>query len=190
MPRYKIERNDIIREEETQGMIDSTTALKDKAMISFLYLFGVRPAEMYTLKRENFSLKETKLCVDIITKKKRLKKGVSPILIYTRHLWTPLSEPISRYILQYLESCDYSVPIFQYGKTDKSANVIIDRKIKSVNPNCCAYIFRHSRNTVLGESGATETQLMAWNGWSDGRPAGRYIHHTARLIDGIPQGKD
>lgn len=190
MPRYKVMRTTIISEEETKQMVDMTSSLKDKAMLSFLYLFGARPSELRTLIRSDFHIKDEKLWVSIDTKKTRQREGKTPIVNTKRPIWTPLTESLSRNIISYLETCEHGVLVFNYGSSDKVANVIIDRKIKSVNPNCCAYIFRHTRNTILARNGATDPQLVAWNGWSDSRPAGRYVHNSPELVKDIPQKKE
>ncbi|MBP7337669.1 site-specific integrase [Niveispirillum sp.] len=41
-------------------------------------------------------------------------------------------------------------------------------------PHCSAHGLRKSRSTALAESGATERELMAWNGWHSAGEATRY----------------
>ncbi|KPF84495.1 hypothetical protein IP70_15855 [alpha proteobacterium AAP38] len=41
-------------------------------------------------------------------------------------------------------------------------------------PHCSAHGLRKSRSTALAESGATERELMAWNGWHSATEATRY----------------
>ena len=190
MPRYKIVRTEILQPSEVEMMVDMIPSSKDKAMISMLYIYGNRPSELRNIKKEDFWLENNRLCVSIETKKKRLEAGKNLIVIDKRNLWCPLSSPFTRYIMKYLEECDNGVPVFWYGKNDNTANSRIDKKLKAVNPDTCAYLFRHTRNTILGENGATESQMVAWNGWADGRPAYRYIKHTKKLTDGIPQPEE
>lgn len=186
MPRYKIQRTTIISGAETKQMIDDTPTLRDKAMIAVLYLYGCRPTELRTLTREDFYIDGEKLWLRIHTAKTRMKKGSSPILRSKRNIFAFLKDNFTTVILDYIKICPYGEKIFVYGNSEKTSNSNMDRILKSTNPNCCAYVFRHTRNTILAEEGATESQLMGWNGWRDGRPAGNYVKGTKRLVENIP----
>ena len=187
MPRYKIKRKDIIRENEVKELIDKLGSPQDKAMVSMLYLFGARPCEIMTLKREDFKTDGKKIFVVFETRKKKGK--VSRLIIPNRKLWCYSDDIFARYILEYVVTIPQGSRVFHYGSTEKSTNTLINRRLKRQNPNLCPYLFRHTRNTLIAENGGSESSLVVWNGWSDGRPAKFYVEHTQKMIDNVPSPK-
>lgn len=188
MPRYKIERTAILSEQEVLDMTNAASKLRDKAMVSFLWLYGCRPSEMFNIKREDFWIQNDELWISIETKKTRRKVGKDIIPIMKRNLKAPFNQ-FTYLIQQYIDSQSYNLPLFRYGSNTNSHVANMNRILKGINSSVCPYLFRHTRNTILAECGATESMLVAWNGWSDGRPSSSYVKHTKRLIDAIPMPK-
>jgi len=187
MANYKIQREDIIREPEVAELINVMNNNMDKAMVAMMYLFGARPCELLAVKKEDFNITDDRIEVRFPTRKKRHK--VQKLVMENRTLWCYKNDPFARVIIDYLLVLDPGEKMFEYGSTEKSANTIIGRKIKTHNKQICPYLFRHTRNTLIGENGGTESHLTVWNGWADGRPAKHYVERTKRLIDAVPSPK-
>ena len=184
MPRYKIDRRDIVRDQEAKELVDGLIDPRDRAMVCFFYIFGCRPSELIKIKPDDFEVKDGKVYVTISTAKKR--KGKSPITDPVRQLWWPADDYFMKILMDYVNLCDFGTPIWQYGGNAKSASVIMNRRIKAVNPNICLYVFRHSRNGQFDEAGATNSHFVYWNGWADERPRKNYRHITKQIVDSMP----
>lgn len=184
MPKYKLERTDIVRDDEAKSLVENLIDPRDKAMVCMFYLFGCRPAELLTLMPDDFEVREDKVFVTFPTKKKR--KGKSPISDPTRRLWWPLDDYFMNIILDYKLRCPWGSKMFDYSSSVKSACVIMNRRIKAINKNVCLYLFRHSRNTQFDEANASNSHFVYWNGWADERPRKNYRHVTKEIVDSMP----
>jgi len=56
-------------------------------------------------------------------------------------------------------------------------------EIKKLNPKVSPHVFRHTRLTKLALRGATGPDLMDWAGWTDIRPAAKYLHAAGKLAE-------
>lgn len=188
MPRYKIQRKDIVSLEETRMLMNLMPSSKDKTMVAMFYLFGCRPIELCLLKKRDFqvNIEENKLWVNMPNKKKRRDKY--ELIESSRWVWAFLDDPLTEAIRAYMENKDMDEILWHYGNNQKSTNAILNRKIKSFNSNVCPYLFRHSRLTRLAENGATSSELTLWAGWEDDRPTKNYVHKTRKLAANVPQG--
>jgi len=172
MPKYKYRREDYLSPAEVRGMIERARTLRDKALVAFLYIFGTRITEALKLRRERFWKEGNYLVVDVGILKRRKEAGP----LKPRHiLYARLDTPFMEYLLKHLETVREGERVFPMSRFKAW------RIIKELNPNCSPHFFRHTRLWRLARAGATEAELMEWAGWSDTRPAGRYIRATGRL---------
>lgn len=187
MPRYKIQRNNIVTAEETLALIEKMGNPMDKSMVAMLYLFGCRPCELRMLEKKDIRVHEGegKLWVNMPTRKKPRNKTY--LVTNTRWVWAFLSDPLVDVIRNHIAELNNEEKPWHYGASEKSANVMLNRKLKTHNPNVCPYLFRHSRLTKLAENGATESELTLWAGWEDSRPAKNYVHRTKLMSTNVPQ---
>lgn len=183
MPEYKFKRKDILRPEEVQELIDNLGDPKDKGLVALMYLFGARPCEIFDVQTKDIYVEDEKLYIRFRTRKKKRR---SDMIITTRKPFCFISDRFTKYIIDYIRGRDSEEYVFRTGNTEASQTVIINRRLKAHNPAICQYLFRHSRNTLIAENGGTESQLVVWNGWADGRPAKHYVHATQKLMDSVP----
>jgi len=172
LPIYKYRREEPLSREEIQNMIENVHDLAVKALIVFLYLYGTRISEALKLLRSDFWIEGKYLAVKIPISKKRKSAGPT---VPSHILRVSLDAPFMNILLEYLEIKKNHEKLWEFNR------VKVWRIIKKLNPNCSPHFFRHSRLRKLAEKGATEMVLMDWAGWSDPRPAGKYIVATGRF---------
>jgi len=152
MPKIKENKRGIISWNEAERMINSCNDLEEQSLIAFLYMSGARISEVLALKRKGNILHERTLFFD-------LNK-------------TPFIDPL----IDYLNSIQ-----LRESKVWDWTRVKAWRLIKRLEPSAWLHLFRHTRATLLAEKGATESQLIAWFGWTDGRPTQEYIQKSEKL---------
>ena len=185
MPYYRIVRKEILSREEVEKMVEVLADEQDKCLVCMLYLYGMRPIELYNVSRNSFTLdtKRNKLWLKIHTAKKRLKPHKTLVIDTRREIYASFDDPFTYIIWNYVKKQELETPLFQYGGTHKSHNKGIDRILKASNPNVCAYLFRYTRNTIHDQLGWGESQHVGWNGWSDTRPLKNYSRPGKELFD-------
>ncbi|MCD6360244.1 MAG: tyrosine-type recombinase/integrase [Armatimonadetes bacterium] len=161
-------------------MIENADRAWLKALIAFLYLFGVRITEALMLRRGDFSISGGKLVVRLRLLKKRKKSG--PFADF-HILRVSLEAPFIQHILYYLRGMEPDQRVWPLAENKNYARWKAWNEIKRLNRKCTPHIFRHSRLTKLALKGADAPVLMDWAGWSDPRPAGRYLHMSGSLAE-------
>lgn len=184
MPIYKHQRKDIIRFDEVTRLINLLPDPKEKALVALLYLFGARPCEIFDVQRKDIKWDTDKLHIRFPTRKKR--KNKPELIVASRVPFCYINDPLSKYVIEYIRDRPDEEYVFRLGSSVKSQTVMVNRKLQAHNPTLCQYLFRKTRNTLIAENGGTESQLVIWNGWADGRPAKHYVQHTKRLMDTVP----
>lgn len=169
MPKYSFSRQDILTMQEVESMIKEASP-ELQALIAFLYLWGARIGEALSLTAEDFTKSPRRLKARILTEKVRVE---GPIREQHRSVAVDLSSPFTPYLLEYVSS--------HHGKLWGFSRVTAWRKLKRLNPQCSPHIFRHTRATKLASRTNNPYALMAFFGWSDLRPAMRYIHASGTL---------
>jgi integrase len=143
-----------------------------KAMIAFLYLYGCRVSEALKLSYGSFSLEGNYLSVKIGVLKRHSDAGpITPSHV----LKVNTKSPFMDILINYIKANARSEKLWLQHRGH------VWRKIKELNTNCSPHFFRHTRLWRLASKGASEAVLMDWAGWTDPRPAGRYIRATGRL---------
>jgi len=171
MPKIKENKRGIISWNEAERMINSCNDLEEQSLIAFLYMSGARISEVLALKRKNFWSDYQFLNVRIITLK---RKGN---ILHERTLFFDLNKtPFIDPLIDYLNSIQ-----LRESKVWDWTRVKAWRLIKRLEPSAWLHLFRHTRATLLAEKGATESQLIAWFGWTDGRPTQEYIQKSEKL---------
>jgi len=180
MPAYKFTREGIITRQEMEETLAKTNKLWLKALVSFLYVFGVRISEALRLKKEDFVVEGDKLVVTVPLLKKRTS---GPFTNPTHILKADLNTPFVNYIVEWINQRQPGEFMWPLGRTWASVRKKAWMYIKELNPNVSPHIFRHTRLTKLALRGATGPDLMDWAGWSDLRPATKYLHAAGKLAE-------
>ena len=181
MPRYKFTREDIISQQEMEETLAKTDKLWLKALISFLYVFGVRISEAIRLRRRDFAIEGDKLTVNVGVLKKRTSSG--PFKEAYHILRVNLNTPFVNYITEWMNQRQPDEFMWPLGRTWAGARKRAWMCIKELNPNMSPHVFRHTRLTKLALKDATGPDLMDWAGWADLRPAARYLHLAGKLAE-------
>jgi len=176
MPKYKFKRRELTTEAEVRDMIIRARWQWLKALIAFLYLFGCRVSEALNLYRKDVWVEGNYLVAKIgVLKRRRERRGPYENIPHLIHV--SLNAPfVKEVLLPYLNKIDDPNRKL-WGKSRQ----LVWLRLKELNPLISPHVFRHDRLMKLAMKGATEAQLMDWAGWSDPRPAGRYIRATGRL---------
>ncbi len=172
MPRYTYRRKNYLSKSEVAAMISHAEEAWLKSLIAFLYLYGVRITEALRLVRSDFTYDSQYLHVHIGILKRQSDTGpIEPSHILRISRDSPFMKLLFDYVLSKRAE----------QKVWKQHRGHVWRKIKKLNNECSPHFFRHSRLFHLAQIGATEADLMDWAGWSDPRPAGKYIKATGKL---------
>lgn len=181
MPRYKFTRDDVISAEEMEETLSRTPKLWLKALISFLYIFGPRIIEALRLEKRDFRVDGDKLIVRIGVVKRRQS---GPFEDTPHILQVSLNTPFMEHVLAWLEQVeDPEELVWPLGRTWSTACWRAWMEIKKLNPKVSPHVFRHTRLTKLALRGATGPDLMDWAGWTDIRPAAKYLHAAGKLAE-------
>jgi integrase len=170
LPKYKFPPRRILTKEEVATMINGADTPSLRALISFLYLYGLRIGEATALKKSDFSISGKRLKVNVVHEKQR---QTGPI-IYEHPMYVALSAPFMENVITYLKVCGE-------GRVWTQARQTYWRKIKRLNANCSAHIFRHTRATKLGQLTENPLALQDWFGWQRLETATKYVHAGGKL---------
>lgn len=173
IPEYKtankfrtINRNDV------ETWLSTKSENWVKALMIFLYLYGVRIGEALQIKREDLYIQEDYLF--LITPVSTLEKNPDP---YPRRLPISVRSPGAPYLLAYLEALDPDDLLFPYSRSYSW------KMIHRIDPELSPHVFRHNRATEFSLQDATDSELQAWLGHSDPRQASTYRHRSGVLSE-------
>jgi len=175
MPEYKtankyktINRNDV------KSWIQAEAKPWVKALMIFLYFYGLRISEALRIERQDLYTQEGYLW--LIAPETALLKNQDP---YPRRLPIKLDSPGMEYLLEYLENLDPDERLFPYSRVWAWAS------INKIDTELSPHVFRHNRATEFFLQDASEVEVQAWLGHSDTRQSSKYRHksgiHTERL---------
>ncbi|MDI9644241.1 MAG: site-specific integrase [Candidatus Verstraetearchaeota archaeon] len=168
MPEYKFVRQDFTDPEEVERTIAGMPEWA-KSLTAFLYLFGCRVSEALLLTPEHFKITKAKIMVTIPILKKRDTSGPYQN-VHT--LSVSRKAPFAELVVEWVEKHQADPKQRLWRRT----RVRTWQVIKEANRNLSPHVFRHDRLSKLAMAEAPDVVLMRWAGWSDTRPAARYIH--------------
>jgi len=212
LPKVKVRREDILRREEVDLMLQRAKDLymsdRLQCIIALAWLFGKRIKEILTLRREDLWTDDKYLYVRFRVGKKRRRTEPPVPHFYTKKM--NLNNPYIPYVTSWLSKVHTGYLFPSYTKpriikvkakyTDKTGNLVekeyyykhdgghlsdarLRQLIKEINPNAYWHLFRESLATQMAEHGATEEELMHWFDWSDSRVAHEYVKRGTKLIE-------
>lgn len=187
MPRIKHKRG-VISQGECRQLIEkcetifmyADKTLQYQALISFLYLSGVRISEALMLTRNNFWTNEdgTRLIVKVPVVKTGARKKEG--FVSERLIVIPTDS---------VEICFFSDLLFEWVNSKKKGEKIwnIDRRraweaLKQLNPTVYLHLFRHTRASRFADKNISGTKAAAWFGWTSSATYDRYVHHSKRVF--------
>ena len=172
---------ELLTQEEIKALIDATSNLKYKLLVSLLYESGARISEILNLKLKHISFDNDRPIAKIVIDG---KTGMRRIPIYASLPY------LRKYINEYLSKKDSNSFLF-YAK-DSSERIGYNtirlrirwlKKKASINKAVNPHIFRHSRASYLANF-LTEAQMKQFFGWTQGSDMCQiYIHMSGRDID-------
>lgn len=198
MPSYS--RADIrhtVREEEFKQIIKKTYLPRDRLFLSLLYCTGARPSEVsgdrerdmegMTFADIKFDFENGEVVFNVPVSK--IQKGVYAVDkrqlglefdpekpdFAIQVLITSLNDIIEKeQYKQKTKDIDPHVQIFNFCR--KTGYNIVVRAGDIIGVKLCPYNFRHSRLTLLSESGAGIETLMYFKGSRDIKSIANYLH--------------
>lgn len=191
MPRYARPPCEIPKE-RVQEMIDRCERERDKAIIAILWIYGLRPAELVMLKRENFEIRDDVVILKHETVKHKNIKGIvgeqRKIVTKIVPRNTPFMDIVVNYVNKFAPG-DYlfslhnwklspmstqwvKMIVYEASRCMKCAACRIRKRCPSSIP---PYFFRHNRNNNFAKLGKGVKFLVDWNGWDDIRTALKYV---------------
>jgi integrase len=178
MPKIKIAPRDPMTLPEIQDMIARAKCQRDKALIAMLYLSGQRITEILKLTRGNIMVDPSRPDIIIVSFLIQKRRDNGSPLIPRHRLPLGLNLPFMDEFLKWANN--FSEPSSRlFSITRQHAWEIV----KKLNPNTYPHFFRHTRLSMLAESGASGPELMIWAGWSDLRPAGNYLSRSEKSLE-------
>jgi len=173
MPLLTKKRENILGRVEVEDMIENAHCLRDKAMISILYILGCRITEALNIKKDDIILQiDDMVSFRIRALKRRDASGVE----YSHKITVVKDTPFMENILAYIDTISYEDKLFDISRVH--AWRIIDK----LNKNAWCHLFRHTRLTKLAEKGASPFQLQTWAGWKSIKNADSYVQKSDKLI--------
>lgn len=177
--KSKVSESDLINRSRLIYLIDKLIAInrsktqRNKALISFLYLTAARISEVvnairkYDIDFETFEGVDY-MIINNVECLKRKKENAAK-----RNICIPLEKEsdFMKYIEEYLKELkpeDYIFPITR----QQAYNIV-----RTFNDVSFCHFFRHQRLTDMASKyGLNSAELRQYTGWSDDKPAARYVH--------------
>jgi len=182
MPRYKVCIDHIIDDKEVLQMLDVLTSIRDRALISFLWLTGARPSEVIEVKKEDIIVEPFKVQFKIPTKKLDKSKGFKikhRILEYNRPRMPP--NPFIEAIVIHHRTINDGAIVF--NMTTRNIEYIVNKaSTKALGYALAPYNFRHSRMTKLARLGYDAIDLKYFKGSKSIKSVEPYLHGKPFLV--------
>jgi integrase len=191
MPRYNYPISNLISEEEALKIANAAKTEMARALISILWRFGARQAEILSLRREDIIYDLTQLRIKFPT----LKRGSgTDFEIKERNLVLERGQgesldPFLEYIIRWVEHIPAGAEVFPRNKDSWALHVTLQAAMEATGKPYTTYHFRHSCfNYLASEFGASREQLMYWKGAASPASVDSYSHAVPMAI-GIRDGK-
>lgn len=168
MPEYKTANKfKPITRDDVKIWLDSDAQNWVKALMIFLYLYGLRISEALSLRRQDFY--ELDGFLFLMAPETALEKNRDPS---PRRLPISLKAPGMDYLKQYLETLEPDELLFPYSRSWSWI------QINKVDPELSPHVFRHNRATEFFLQDASEVEVQVWLGHSDTRMSSKYRHKS------------
>lgn len=133
-----------------------------KAVTIILWAYGIRIGEVEALRRYDFTIRDGMIWMDAPPEKNKNNPD--------RVLPLSLDTPFFPILVDYLNSLGDGDVIMPMSRQTYW------RRLKAVDPELSAHVFRHYRATQIALTKPHEYELQNWLGHSDTRMAHKYIH--------------
>lgn len=181
MPLIKVpkENRRLIDAVDMTQLIEKAPTLRDKAIITLYYIFGVRREEPLDMRKEDIWMDEEWFYLKV----KREKVPKRMVLPRVDTLKVKMNTPFLQYLIAHWHSINDGNLLFSYHPNPKTTSHKIYLMIKKLNPNIWIHLFRHTRAEKFRSLGYSNVELMAWFGWTDPRTPARYSHPAIKTIE-------
>lgn len=190
MPKYEADIEHLITDEEIFLMFKTCRDLRERAMLSILYLTGARPSEIIRnkersdleLTREKIEVTPGKITIQLPVLK---RKGRGKFALRLRNLVYPRPIPPNKYIEAIVRYVDLEAipkqPLFPF--CDERVRQIVRRiSTEALGFRLCPYNFRHTRLTKFYKTHSDKDTMM-FKGSDDPRTLKPYVHIKEVNID-------
>ena len=181
MPRIAVpkELRHLYTPDEVAQMIENAPTLKDKSLIAFYYIFGVREKEPFFVRKEDIWMDNEFFYVKV--KREKIPEGM--VLPRIDTLKVKLSTIFLNYIIEHLNEVKDGEYIWFYANNFETSRHKVYLMIKKLNPEGWIHLFRHTRAERFREKGYSDAELMAWFGWINPNTPRKYTHPSNKTIE-------
>ena len=181
MPKVTVpkENRRLIEAKDVALMLEKAPTIRDKAIITLYYIFGVRREEPLTMTKDDIWMDKDWLYLKV----KREKVPKRMVLPRVDTLKVSLGTPFLQNLIAHWESVGEGKPLFAYHSNPKTSSHHIYMMIKRCNPNVWIHLFRHTRAEKFRALGYSDAELMSWFGWLDPRTPSHYVHPAIKTIE-------
>lgn len=180
MPKNRKLPENMLSEEEIESLLNACLALRDKALIAFLFESGCRKGELFSIKIQNVVFDSLGAVVTIPAGKtgaRRIRVVFSASYLRQYIESHPVAEPTSPLF------CSTRAPYGLISDSGLKEQLKEIAKRAGIKKPVYAHLIRHSRATQLAKH-LTEQQLKTYLGWTAGSSmASIYVHLSGQDID-------
>lgn len=163
--------DELITEERFKEIIDLVDP-RDKAAFTLLYLLGLRPNELRSLTRTDFSTHDNKLWINVQTFRPR-PRNEHPPSNFKRLLYIDFNNSFLNNILNYVKDFPPGQPLFPYGNSNNSCHRILNKKLEIFKVS--VKDFKENRNLALRKTQDMKKEALCyWGGYADARSVEKY----------------
>ena len=174
MPEYSVaDIRYIIRADDFHKMYGFARNIRERVLLTLLWLTGARTSEILNLKKKDIQIEENRIRFSILTEK--LPKGKFVMERRNLILKVGRDEYYIRDLEQYLSRLKEEDKLFSFSRRTM-VNIIHRVSEAALGVHLCPYNFRHSRMTVLAEKGYTIPELMRFKGARTEDGVKPYLH--------------
>ena len=162
MPEYSVaDIRYIIRADDFHKMYGFARNLRERVLLTLLWLTGARTSEILNLKKKDIQIEEDRIRFSILTEK--LPKGKFVVERRNLILKVGREEYYIKDLEQYLSRLKDESKLFSFTRRTM-VNIIHRISNAALGITLCPYNFRHSRITLLTEAGRRDEELMRFKG--------------------------
>ena len=199
MPRYRYERQDVIRAVELGEILDRSENVTKfgipgigwKALISIMWLFGKRVSEIVPLRTKDVRINEGLLFILFTVLKK--ESSTDPGLRRPFQKRITRENPYTVAIIEWWRKMGEDGETFLFPRAQTKMGHIYRQYahlvLKEISPQISAHLFRHSLATQMAENGATAYELVNWFDWDRTDTALEYVRRSGAMTQKLSNRK-